>query len=242
MTKEARLFPFCVLILFCCSIACAAVSWGAEAPEVAREAEDEIPAIVFGADLPEEHPDIEGVQTCMECHAIKTDGVTSATQRYLASRGPLLEKEALWKEIVDFFGERQSCILATAINNEPYVTTIDMAIDPVNRVLYALSEKGTRKLGQMKMNPKAAVEFHKQQEWQKMIFRCLQMRGHARVFSADDPQFDKGLAFFRQDREKISAEVIKRGMDMTCFTPTEILFYDVLRKEKGVNIFQLWER
>ena len=199
--------------------------------------EEEVPPILLGAEMPDDHQEIETV-ACMECHTIETDTVTTATKRFLEREGAL-KKEELWKEIVEFFGKRQSTVLATAINNEPYVTTIDFALDPVNKVLYALSEKGTRKLGQMKMNPKVALEYHQPRDWQTKIFRCLQMRGEARVFSADDPQFDEGLRVFEP---QIDVEMIKRGMDMTCFTPQEILFYDNLRKERGLNIFQLWER
>ena len=105
--------------------------------------------------------------------------------------------------------------------------------------MYALSEKGTTKLGQMKMNPKVALEYHKESEWEKKIFRCLQMRGEARVFSADDPQFDEGLRVFKPG---VDPERIKLGMDMTCFTPETILFYDALRSKRKLNKFQLWER
>lgn len=204
---------------------------------IAEEVEEEVPAILLGAEMPEDHQEIETV-ACMECHAIKTDAVSTATQKFLKRKGAL-KKEELWKEIVEFFGKRQSTVLATSINNEPYVTTIDFALDPINKVLYALSEKGTRKLSQIKMNPKVALEYHQPRDWETKIFRCLQMRGEARTFRADDPQFDEGLRVFEP---RIDLEMIKRGMDMTCFTPQEILFYDNLRKERGLNIFQLWER
>lgn len=228
---------------------------------IAEGAEEEIPPIILGAEIPEDHQEIETV-ACMECHIIKTDAVSTATQRFLERKGAL-NKEDLWQEIVELFGKKQSCVLATAINNEPYVTTIDFALDPINRVMYALSEKGTRKLGQMKMNPKVAVEYHQPREEDSRLFRCpktttdseislkvckelgpktfrwLQMRGEARVFSADDPQFDEGLKVFEPSMD---AEMIKRGMDMTCFTPQEILSFDILRKERGLNISQLWER
>jgi len=199
--------------------------------------EEEIPSIVLGAEMPAEHQEIETV-ACMECHRINVDTVSTATQRFLERPG-LLEQEELWEEIVTFFGERQSCVLATAINNEPYVTTIDFALDPENRVMYGLSEKGTRKLSQIKMNPAVALEYHQPRDMETKVFRCLQIRGTARTFSADDAQFDQGLKVFKP---QIDEEIIKRGMDMTCFTPDEILFYDNLRKERELNIFQLWKR
>lgn len=207
-------------------------------PPVAEEVqEEEIPPIVLGAEMPEDHEEIETV-ACMECHTILTDGVSTATERFLERPGAL-EKEDLWNEIVSFFGERQSCVLATAINNQPSVTTIDFALDPINKVFYGLSEKGTQKLGQIRTNPKVALEYHQPRDWQTKVFRCLQMQGEARTFSSDDAQFAEGLRVFKPEIDK---EMVRRGMDMTCFTPQEILFYDNLRKERGLNIFQLWKR
>ena len=228
---------------------------------LAEESEEEVPVILLGAEMPEDHQEIETV-ACMECHRIEVDATSTATQRFLQRKGAL-DKEALWNEIVEFFGQRQSTVLATTINNEAYVTTIDFALDPVNKVMYALSEKGTRKLAQMKMNSKVAVEYHQPreeharlfrcpktesdselqltdcQELGSKIFRCLQMRGDARVFSADDPKFEEGLKVFKPQADP---DMIRRGMDMTCFTPKEILFYDYLRKDRDLNIFQYWER
>jgi len=201
--------------------------------------EEEIPEIFMGQKMADDHQEVESGAGCMECHRIKVDAESTATHRFLQQKGAL-KNDDIWKEIVAFFGHRTSCVLATNINNESYVTTIDFAVDPVNRVFYALSEKGTRKLNQMRTNPNVALEYHKTQEWEKNTFRCLQMRGAARVFSADDPQFEQGLKVFNPD--KVPHDVIKRGMDMTCFTPQEILFYDVLRRDKGSNIFQLWKR
>ena len=199
--------------------------------------EEAAPPILLGAEMPDDHQEIE-TSACMECHQIQVDAVATATTRFLERPGAL-EQEALWKEIVTFFGEKQSCVLATAINNEPAVTTIDFALDPVNKVFYALSEKGTRKLGQIRTNPKVALEYHQPRDAKTKIFRCLQMRGEARTFSADDTQFAEGLRIFNPS---LDAAIIRRGMDMTCFTPHEILFYDNLRQERGLNIFQLWKR
>lgn len=206
-------------------------------PVVGGVEEETVPPILLGAELPEDHQEIETI-ACMECHQIEVDAVATATKRFLERPGAL-EQEELWKEIVTFFGEKQSCVLATAINNEPAVTTIDFALDPVGKVFYALSEKGTRKLGQIKANPKVALEYHQPRDAKTKIFRCLQMRGEARTFSAADVQFAEGLRVFKPSLDEA---MIRRGMDMTCFTPHEILFYDNLRKERGFNIFQLWER
>jgi len=221
---------FIILLVYSCTVK-------RTAPDGEQATDEEVPAILLGAEMPNEHQEIETV-ACMECHTILTDGVSTATQRFLERPGAI-EKEELWKEIVGFFGERQSCVIATSINNEPYVTTVDFALDPVNQVMYALSEKGTRKLDQIRMNSKVAVEYHQPRDWQTKVFRCLQMRGDARTYSADDAQFAEGLRIFKP---QIDEEMIRRGMDMTCFTPQEILFYDNLRKERGLNIFQMWKR
>jgi len=222
----------CSLVVALC--ACAALK---KPPVVEGVPEEAVPPILLGAEMPEDHQEIE-TSACMECHRIEVDAVATATNRFLERPGAL-EQDELWQEIVTFFGEKQSCVLATAINNEPSVTTIDFALDPVNKVFYALSEKGTRKLGQIRTNPRVALEYHQPRDAKTKIFRCLQMRGEARTFSADDPQFAEGLRVFKPNLDEV---MIRRGMDMTCFTPYEILFYDNLRKERGLNIFQLWER
>jgi nitroimidazol reductase NimA-like FMN-containing flavoprotein (pyridoxamine 5'-phosphate oxidase superfamily) len=222
----------CSLTVILCS--CAVTK---KPPVVAGVEKDAVPPILLGSEMPEDHQEIE-TTACMECHQIEVDSVATATKRFLERPGAL-EQEALWDEIVTFFGGKQSCVLATAINNEPAVTTIDCALDPVNQVFYALSEKGTRKLGQIRTNPKVALEYHQPRDAKTKIFRCLQMKGEARTFSADDAQFAEGLRVFKPNLDEA---IIRRGMDMTCFTPHEILFYDNLRKERGLNIFQLWER
>ena len=232
MKKMSRaLIPlFMMLLVYSCTVK-------RTDPVAEAAGEEDVPAILLGAAMPDDHQEIETV-ACMECHTILTDGVSTATQRFLERPGAI-DNETLWKEIVAFFGERQSCVLATAINNEPAVTTIDFALDPENRVMYALSEKGTKKLNQIKMNPRVALEYHQPRDWQTKIFRCLQMKGEARTFSSDDALFAEGLRIFKP---QIDEDMVRRGMDMTCFTPKEILFYDNLRKERGLNIFQLWKR
>ncbi len=226
------LLPLLIMILVCsCTVK-------RNAPAVAEPKDEEaVPDILLGAALPEDHQEIE-TAACMECHTIITDGVTTATQRFLERPGAI-ENQELWKDVVAFFGERQSCIIATSVNNEPYVTTVDFALDPVNKVMYAMCEKGTRKLGQIRVNPKVAVEYHQPRDWQSKIFRCLQMRGEARTFGADDALFAEGLRVFKP---QVDEDLIRRGMDMICFTPKEILFYDNQRKAKGLNVFQLWKR
>ena len=220
---------FVSMLFFSCSVK--------NTTTIVEETEEEVPPILFGAEMPEDHPEIE-TPACMECHIIEVDATSTATQRFLERKG-VMEKDELWDEIVKFFGRRQSCALATNINNESYITTIDFALDPVKKVMYAVSEKGTRKLGQMKINPNIAVEYHNAEGVKINIWQCLQMRGEARVFSADDRQFDEGLKIFKPE---IETEMVKRGMEMTCFTPKEILFFDILRKERGLNIMQFWER
>ena len=232
MKKGRIVIALCSLTMITCAWS---VKKGVSVGEPGQEGD--VPPIVLGAEMPAEHQEIETV-ACMECHRINVDTVSTATQRFLERPG-LLGQEELWKEIVTFFAERQSCVLATAINNEPYVTTIDFALDPDNRVMYALSEKGTRKLSQRNMNPAVALEYHQPRDMETKVFRCLQMRGTARTYTSDDAQFDEGLRVFKP---RIDESMIKRGMDMTCFTPQAILFYDTLRKERELNIFQLWKR
>ena len=202
-----------------------------------EENEEEVPTIVLGVEMPEDHQEIETL-ACMECHIIEVDATSTATQRYLERKGAM-KKDELWEEIVKFFGTRQSCSLATNINNESYITTLDFALDPVKKVMYAFSEKGTRKLGQMKMNPNIAVEYHNAEGVKINIWCCFPELDGKDKIAQDDPQFDEGLKIFKP---RIETEMVKRGMDMTCFTPKEILFFDILRKDRRLNIIQFWER
>ncbi len=200
---------------------------------------DDIPEILLGSELSKEHQDISEAKNCMECHRVKTDTVTSATQRYLSDEKGRLNNNELWDKITEFFISKQSCVLATSINNQPYVTTIDLAIDKSNKYYYGFCEKGTNKLNQIKANTNVAVEFHNQTEWQAKVFRCLQMIGEAKVFSSESPEYNKGLEVFKPS---IDIDTIKRGMDMIRFKPNEILFYDSHRRGSNINVFQLWER
>jgi len=226
-------------------IACAVCLYG-PAARADQDDQEDVPVLVLGTEMPEDHPEIETL-ACFSCHTIRADARSSATQLYVKRSGGLSNDE-VWKEITAFFGERQTCTLATVASSrrllffkrsEPFVTTIDFALDPENRIMYALSEIGTRKLGQMKKNARVALEYHNTQEARKKMFRCLQMKGTAQVLSADDPRFDEGLKIFKTT---FDVENIKRGMEMTRFIPDEILFYDLLRYKKGLNIYQIWRR
>ncbi len=213
----------------------------------AEDAEEtEVPDIVLGTEMPEDHPEIDTL-ACFSCHRIIADAESTATQLNLRRKGGL-ENDEVWREITAFYGQRQTCTLATVacrrkslffVDCEPYVTTIDFALDPANKVFYALSEIGTRKLAQMKKNSRVALEYHNTRESRKKIFRCLQMKGSVRVIPAGDPLFDEGLRVFKTTFEH---EAIKRGMEMTRFTPDEILFYDLKRHRRGKNIYQEWRR
>ena len=166
------------------------VAWANTEKKEKVELKD-IPAIVLGVEMPEGHQKIES-PACMECHKIKADATTAATERFLLKKGAL-KKEDLWAGIVEFYGHRQTCTIATVSNNAPYVTTVDFALDSAKKVMYAFSETGTRKLGQVKKNENIALEYHDSGDARSKLFRCLQMRGKARVVGAGDPLFEEGL-------------------------------------------------
>src|SRR5210317_1767345 len=90
----------CSLVVALCS--CAVMK---RPPVVAGVQEEAVPPILLGAEMPEDHQEIETI-ACMECHQIEVDSVATATKRFLERPGAL-QKEALWNEIVTFFGQRQ---------------------------------------------------------------------------------------------------------------------------------------
>jgi hypothetical protein len=129
-------------------------------------------SIEAGAQLSENHPVVEEGVTCNDCHEIKLDAKTSATQAWLygdylmwkANEG-IMPKNKLKERIVKIIGgkkQKKTFILATSLNNKPLATTLDYSLDPDKMVVYSFSEKGTTKLNHIKNNPFVSLGWHKE--------------------------------------------------------------------------------
>ena len=93
------------------------------------------------AEVDSGHPEFEPGLSCNDCHEIKYDAKTTATQVYLYEESPglakgegVLPREQVWKEIEKAIGgikhDSKTYILATCLNNVPLTTTCEWTLDP----------------------------------------------------------------------------------------------------------------
>jgi uncharacterized protein YhbP (UPF0306 family) len=216
-------------------------------------------SIEAGATLSETHPDIEPGMSCNDCHEIKLDAKTSATQVWLygdylmwkANEG-IMPKDKLKERIVKIIGgkkQKKTFILATSLNNKPLATTLDYSLDPDKMVLYSFSEKGTTKLNHIKNNPFVSLAWHKEfTDFASTL--CIQFMGKAELFDGNTKEFEEGLSVYYfeygAEAQKIPVEqmkqIIKKGMIMTRITIDQITITDNALKNEGFRTRQRWTR
>ncbi len=216
-------------------------------------------SIEAGAQLSAGHPEIEPGMSCNDCHEIKLDAKTSATQAWLygdylmwkANEG-IMPNDKVKERIVKIIGgkkQKKTFILATALNNKPLATTLDYSLDPDKMVLYSFSEKGTTKLNHIKNNPAVSLGWHKEfTDFASTL--CVQIMGRAELFEGNTKEFDEGLAVYYfeygAEAQKISIEqmkqMMKKGMIMTRITIEQITLTDSSLKDEGYRTRQRWSR
>ncbi|MBN2106062.1 MAG: pyridoxamine 5'-phosphate oxidase family protein [Deltaproteobacteria bacterium] len=162
-------------------------------------------AIDTSAQAASNHPDIPEGVSCNDCHEVKYDANTTATQVWLTGDTPgkkagegVMPKEKIWQEFTSMIGAKtktKTFILATCLNNEPLSTTAEFSLDPKNRVLYGLHEMGTEKLNHVKNNPKVSLNWHKDFD-SFADFRCCQIKGHAVLIDNTNPEFATAVKDF----------------------------------------------
>ena len=188
------------------------------------------------------HPQFQLDMTCAECHPIKCDALSSATAFYLNSF-TTLKKEEVWKRIVAFLPGRERFVLATSYRNKPTSTTIDFVLDPVEKVSYAVSEKGTQKLEQIKENPVVSMVHYEgwtvaqggEKQW-----KSVQIEGRAEVIPSSDPRFEAYLDTYQLVR--LSKERAKKRMDILKVTIDKVMLFDSTLLKSGGSLYQMWER
>ncbi len=158
------------------------------------------------ATLDSNHPEVEPGYSCNDCHEIKLDAKTTATQVWLSGESPgkkagegVMPKEQVWDAIIKMIGgkkqDTKTFVLGTCLNNVPLTTTAEFTLDPEQKVLYGFNEQGTEKLIHMKNNPKVSLNWHREFE-SFTDFCCVQVRGRAELIEGNNPEFEKILVEF----------------------------------------------
>ena len=188
------------------------------------------------------HPEYDLSMTCAECHPTTLDAISTATTLYINSL-KRLERDEVWKRIEAFLPGRERFVLATSYHNKPTATTIDFVLDPGEKVSYAVCEKGTQKLEQIKENP--AVSMVCYEGWTvahggRKQWKSVQIEGRAEVVDSNGPRFETYLDKYHLVR--LSKERAKKRMDILRVVIEKAIFFDSALLKSGFSVYQVWER
>lgn len=206
------------------------------------------------------HPEITKGVTCNDCHEVKLDANTTATQVWLKGQyvkyGPgqgVMPADQLKSEITKIMlGKKQkrTCVLGTSLNNVPLTTTADFVFDPDTMTLYGLHEKGTTKLYHIQQNSKVSLNWHEEfKTWGNVL--CAQFIGTAELIEGSSPEFEKVLVDIYPYEELAKAmkielpqarEMVKKGMVLSKITCNQITVNNSAFEKDGMRKYQRWER
>lgn len=208
---------------------------------VVQTNEEAIP-IDASAKMSPTHPEYDLSMTCAECHPTTHDALSTATVLYINNlKG--LERDEVWKRIETFLPGRERFVLATSYGNRPTATTIDFVLDPVEKVSYAVCEKGTQKLEQIKENPVVSMVCY--EGWTvaaggKKQWKSVQIEGRATIVPSSDPRFETYLDKYRLVR--LSKVRARKRMDILRVVIEKVVFFDSTLLKSGFSVYQVWER
>ena len=244
----------CIMVL-ACFVACGTAA-AAEKKAAAKPKQIEAAASSLSAN----HPEIPQGVSCNDCHEVKLDAKTTATQAWL--QGPYLKyaagqgvmpQDQIKAEIAKIMlGKKlkRTCVLGTSLNNVPLTTTADFVLDPDTMTLYGLHEKGTTKLLHIKQNPKVSLNWHEEfKTWGTVL--CAQFIGTAELIEGSNPEAEKILVDIYPYEElaknmKIepqqAREMIKKGMLISKITCNQITVNNSAFEKDGMRKYQRWER
>jgi len=200
------------------------------------------PPLAGDAVMPDGHADYPRGMTCAECHDVSFDGITSATMQFVNNFGAL-ENDQIWERIVEFLPGRERFGIATVQDGIPIATTVDMVLDPDEKVLFVVSEKGTEKLMQLRKNPNISAVRYKgwtvadggKKEW-----ISVQIRGTAEIIESDDDRFMGFLEKYNLVR--VTPERAVRRFDLIRVTPKEIYYFNTNLGANKKSVYQHWKR
>jgi len=231
------------------------------AKEVNVQAAKEAKAIEAEASLSDDHPAIEEGVTCADCHEIKLDAKTTATQVWLtgeylgfAKNEGAMKNEKVKEEIVKAMGGKKksgTCVLGTCINNTPTTTTAEFTLNPDTMTIHGMHEKGTAKLLHIKQNPRVSLNWHKEftDDWGLIL--CVQFVGHAELIEGTDPEFEKIMIDClpyetTAKQRKITLDqartMVKQMMLITRIVVDEATITNMQFRKEGYRPWQRWTR
>jgi nitroimidazol reductase NimA-like FMN-containing flavoprotein (pyridoxamine 5'-phosphate oxidase superfamily) len=254
----------CVLCAWYCPVQAADKAQPQKAAEASKAK-----VIDAGTGVGTNHPEYEEGLACNNCHEIKLDANTSATQVWLSGESPgrkagegVMPKERVWQEVVKLIGgkklESKTFVLGTCMNNTPLTTTAEFTLDSEKKVLYGFHEMGTEKLVHIKNNPKVSLNWH--QEFESFSdFRCCQIRGHAELLDGANKEFEQVLIELlpyeagarvppeatpqqREERLKGFRESLKKGFVITKITIDMATLASIDFTKEGFRRYQRWTR
>ena len=230
------------------------------AKEVKVQAAKEAKAIAVEASLSDDHPAIEEGITCADCHEIKLDAKTTATQVWLtgeylgfAKNEGAMTNEKVREEIIKAMGGKKktgTCVLGTCINNTPTTTTSEFTLNPDTMTLHGMHEKGTAKLLHIKQNPRVSINWHKEfTDWGLIL--CIQFIGRAELIEGTNPEFEKimidCLPYEKSAKQrKITLDqartMSKQMMLITRIVVDEATITNMQFRKEGFRPWQRWTR
>ena len=256
-----------ITLLICCLVvvtACtvfrskeAVLVEGGEEKEAVAKAQE----IDVAAELTGDHPEVEEGITCNDCHEIKLDANTTATQAWMKgdylSWGPnegVMPKDKIWEQVVKILGgkkaDQKTFVLGTSLNNTPLTTTAEFTLDPEEKILYGFHEKGTEKLFHIRKNPKVSLNWHLEFE-SFTDFICIQVLGRAELIEGTSKDFERILIDIipyeigaktrkmelKQFRESVKGTIVISKISIDQIT---IANYDFTKD--GYRIYQRWTK
>jgi nitroimidazol reductase NimA-like FMN-containing flavoprotein (pyridoxamine 5'-phosphate oxidase superfamily) len=197
------------------------------------------------------HPPFAPQITCAECHETKFDAVSTATKQRMKNY-KLLDKDTVWKYIVELLPGRERFVIATVYEKRtglfkresiPTTTTIDFVLNPEEKALYAVCEKGTEKLEQIKLNSVICASHY--EGWTvaqkgKQVWKSVQVRGKAEIIDAQDPRFNEALQKYQLVRTK--PEQAQKRFHILKVNIDQVIYFDTDFIKEGISIYQVWEK
>ncbi len=252
--KKLTITVLCGALIF-------SLSWMAVASEKEKKpAQAEAKPIAADAAISETHPKIEEGVSCNDCHEVKLDAKTTATEAWLESdylkwkKGEgIMSRDKVWERVVKIFndkGGKRTMVLGTSFNNRPITTTAEFALDTKKQILYGLHEKGTAKLVHIKANPYVCLNWHREFDDNFANTLCIQVTGRAELLTGEQKAFDEALKVYPYaygaTARKISIDtwrgIIKKEMVMTKITIDKVVMVDGSLARSEYRTSQQWKR